>query len=137
MRRPLTVLLFAMLLNAACAAAPPSSSEEWSALASIPGAFRRNLAGDPGKPGPFRFELKVPAGARAEEHKHSTDVRVTVVSGSMHIVIGEPFEDVRAQHYAAGTSFVVPAEAWHVEWWDEPSTMQGEGEGPMLTTRRE
>ena len=107
----------------------------WEPAGSIPGAHRRNLAGDPSEPGAFRFQLKVPAGARAEAHKHSIDVHVRVLSGSMVIIVGEPLDASRARTYPAGSAFVVPAGAWHVEWWDEATILEAEGIGPMTTTR--
>lgn len=56
-----------------------------------------------------------------------------VVSGSMFIIIGEPLESSRAQHFAAGSVFVVPAHAWHDEWWKEETIVEAEGIGPMET----
>ena len=112
-----------------------ATSDGWLPYAGVPGGFRRQLAGDPVKPGLFRFQLKVPPGARIEAHKHSIAVGVKVITGSMYIITGEPFDRARAQHYPAGTAFVVPANAWHVEWWDEPTIVEGEGVGPMITTR--
>jgi hypothetical protein len=60
-------------------------------------------------------------------------VHVKVVSGSMFIIIGEPVESSRTQHFQTGSVFVVPAYAWHEEWWDEESIMEAEGIGPMET----
>jgi hypothetical protein len=51
----------------------------------------------------------------------------------MFIIIGEPLESSRARHFAAGSVFVVPAHAWHVEWWDEETIVEAEGVGPMET----
>ena len=110
-------------------------STEWQPSATTPGAFRRNVAGDADRPGPFRFELKVPAGARAEAHSHSVEVRVKVLRGSMFIIIGEPLDRQRAKNYLTGSSFVIPANTRHIEWWDRDSLMEAEGVGPMITTR--
>jgi len=60
-------------------------------------------------------------------------VHVKVLSGSMFIIIGEPLESSRAQHFAAGSAFLVPAHAWHVEWWNEETVVEAEGVGPMET----
>lgn len=51
----------------------------------------------------------------------------------MFIIIGEPLESSRAQHFATGTVFVVPAQTWHDEWWDEATVLEAEGVGPMET----
>ena len=113
-----------------------SCSVGWQPVEGIPGGYRRNLVGDPSTPESFRFQLKVPAGARVEAHKHSVDVHVTVVSGSLFMIVGEPLDIARARNYPAGTSVVIPADAWHVEWWDEPTILEGRGFGPMETIRR-
>jgi hypothetical protein len=94
------------------------------------------LVGDTRQPGPFKYQLKIPAGARVAAHRHSKDVHVKVLSGSMFIIIGEPLESSRAQHFAAGSGFVVPAQAWHDEWWDEETVLEAEGVGPMETVNK-
>ena len=66
-------------------------------------------------------------------HQHSKDVHVKVLSGSIFIIIGEPLESSRAQHFAAGSVFLVPAHAWHEEWWTEETILEAEGIGPMET----
>jgi hypothetical protein len=108
----------------------------WNPLPNLPGAYRRDLLGAPGRPGPFRFQLRVPAGAHSAGHRHPVDVEVRILRGSIDIVIGEPLDRSRAQRFTAGSSFVVPANAWHEEWWDEESLMEGSGTGPFSTLRR-
>ena len=108
-----------------------ANRDEWQPLGNMPDTFRRNVIGDPGQAGPFKFQLKVPAGARIEAHKHDIDVRVKVIRGSMYIIIGEPLDLARVQHFVAGGSFMIPAETWHVEWWYQESVMEVEGSGPM------
>ena len=56
-----------------------------------------------------------------------------VLSGSMFIIIGEPLEPSRVQRFVTGGVFVVPAHAWHDEWWNEETLLEAEGVGPMET----
>ena len=91
------------------------------------------MVGDPSRDGPFKYQLKITAGTRVAAHQHSKDVHVKVLSGSMFIIIGEPLEPSRAQRFAAGSGFVVPAHTWHDEWWDEETMLEAEGVGPMET----
>ena len=144
MKRIAQILLaFILVSNMACSGIPKPNSAEVSSPqtnaeraqpgSSIPGVSRRNLVGDPLKPGPFKFQLKIPAGSRRAAHRHSIDVQVKVLSGAIFIIIGEPIEPSRAQRFAAGTTFVVPAQAWHEEWWDEETVLEAEGVGPMET----
>ena len=133
--RPLiTRTLFALILlgNAACSGSREPDNQ-WQPLDTVPGAFRRYLVGDNRQPGPFKYQLKIPAGARLAAHKHSKDVHVKVLSGSMFIIIGEPLDSSRAQHFVTGSTFVVPANAWHDEWWDQESVLEAEGVGPVET----
>ena len=113
--------------------APQTNSDQWEPSSSIPGGFRRDLIGDTRQPGPFKYQLKIPAGVRVAAHRHSRDVHVKVLAGSMFIIIGEPLESARAQRFAAGSVFVVPAHAWHDEWWDQETVLEAEGVGPMET----
>ena len=135
----LTLLLLVILSDAACtgSARPDSANaNEWQPHKSIAGVFRRDLVGDPSRPGPFKYQLKVMAGTRVATHQHSKDVHVKVLSGSMFIIIGEPLQSSRAQRFAAGSGFVVPAQSWHDEWWDEETVVEAEGVGPVATVYR-
>jgi quercetin dioxygenase-like cupin family protein len=125
----MAIRTFALLVAMGC-------SVGWQPHNGIAGGYRRNVLGNPSKPGSFRFQLKVPPGARVEAHKHTVAVHVTVLSGALFIIVGEPFDTTRARKYPAGSSFVVPADAWHVEWWNEPTVLEGAGFGPMETIRR-
>jgi hypothetical protein len=119
--------------NSAAGNSPQTNTDQWQPGTTVPGMLRRNLVGDPRQPGPFKYQLKLPAGSRAAVHRHTKDVHVKVLSGSMFIIIGEPLERSRVQRFAAGSVFVVPAHAWHDEWWDEESVLEAEGVGPMET----
>jgi len=130
------LLVLILLSNLACAGSPKPDSangNQWQPHKSIPGVFRRDLVGDTSRPGPYKYQLKITAGTRVAAHQHSNDVHVKVLSGSMFIIIGEPLESSRAQRFAAGSGFVVPAHAWHDEWWDEETVLEAEGVGPMET----
>jgi hypothetical protein len=132
----LTLSVLILLGNLACAGSPQPGSDnanEWQPHKSIPGVFRRDLVGDPSRPGPYKYQLKITAGTHVAAHQHSIDVHVKVLSGSMFIIIGEPLELSRAQRFAAGGDFVVPAHAWHDEWWDEETVLEAEGIGPLET----
>ena len=121
-----------LLSTIACAGRP----DQWQPHRSIPGVLRRDLVGDNSQPGPFKYQLKITAGTRVAAHRHSKDVNVKVLSGSMFIIIGEPLESSRAQHFVAGNVFVVPAYAWHDEWWDQESVLEAEGVGPVETVNK-
>ena len=139
-----TFLALIILGNVACSGSsqpysvngnnPQEKPDQWQPLKSVPGGLRRDLVGDTSQAGPFKYQLKIPAGARVAAHQHSRDVHVKVLSGSMFIIIGEPLDSSRAQHFTSGNAFVVPAYAWHDEWWDEETVLEAEGVGPTQMT---
>ena len=141
-----TLLLLFLLSNFACGGnpqrnatngnSPTTNPDQWQPSKTIPGGFRRDLVGDTGRPGPFKYQLKIPAGTRVAAHHHSKEVHVKVMSGSIFIIIGEPLEPSRARRFTTGNGFVVPAHAWHEEWWDEETVLEAEGVGPMETVYR-
>jgi hypothetical protein len=126
------LLALMVLINVACVGRE-SGSDQWQPVKTVPGALRRNLVGDNSQPGPYKYQLRIPAGARAAVHKHSVDVQVRVLSGSMFIIIGEPLDASRVQHFVTGNVFVVPKNTWHDEWWDKESVLEAEGVGPSET----
>ena len=128
-----TLSALILLSNVACTGSPQTNTDQWQPSKTIPGGFRRDLVGDTSQSGPFKYQLKIPAGARVAAHQHSKDVHVKVLSGSIFIIIGEPLESSRARHFTAGSVFVVPAGAWHDEWWDKETVLEAEGVGPMDT----
>ena len=67
------------------------------------------------------ISLRIPAGSRvAGAHQHSVDVHVKVLSGSMFIILRRAARGLRARNtLRQGGRFVVPAQVWHDEWWDE------------------
>ena len=138
-----TFLALILFSNAACtrssqpdsvnANSQQTNSDQWQPITNVPGGLRRYLVGNTQQAGPFKYQLRIPAGARVAVHKHSKDVHVKVLSGSMFIIIGEPLESSRVQRFATGSVFVVPAGSWHDEWWDEETVLEAEGVGPMET----
>ena len=72
--------------------------------ASLPqGAKIAVLEGDPGKEGPFVFRVKVPDGYRIPVHTHPKVERVTVISGTFNIGMGDTFDEKKTLPMPAGT----------------------------------
>jgi mannose-6-phosphate isomerase-like protein (cupin superfamily) len=138
MRKMAATVLALMLLGVvACGGSSQPNADQWQPINNVPGGLRRYLVGDTTKAGPFKYQLKIPAGSRVAVHRHSKDVHVKVLNGSMFIIIGEPLERSRAQHFTTGSVFVVPANSWHDEWWDQESMLEAEGVGPMETVYKD
>lgn len=68
-----------------------------------PGAKIAVLEGDPNKEGPFVFRVKVPDGYHIPPHTHPKTERVTVISGTFNIGMGETFDEKATKPMPAGT----------------------------------
>lgn len=104
----------------------------WRAIDAPPIPIRRPVLGDRTEKGPFRYYFKAPAGASLSAHRHSVEMRIAVRSGRKFILMGD-LENARVQRFEAGSSLVIPAETWHVEWWEVETLEEIEGIGPMIT----
>ncbi len=92
------------------------------------------ISGDRFKPGAFKYIFNAKAGASIAAHRHSVDMHITVTGGKKFILMGELLT-TRVQIFEANSKFVIPANTWHVEWWETATVEEIEGIGPMLTER--
>jgi quercetin dioxygenase-like cupin family protein len=100
---------------------------------SLPqGAKIAVLEGNPTKEGPFVFRVKVPDGYRIPPHTHPKSERVTIISGSFHLGMGEKFDPKHAQTLSAGTYGTWPAGMKHFVWVEGETVVQFHGEGPWV-----
>src|ERR1700733_9340200 len=96
---------------------PPSKIQWQDGPPSLPtGAKIAILEGDPDKPGPFVFRVKVPDGYRIPPHTHPKPERVTVISGTFHIGMGDKFDAGKGKAMPAGTYGTWPAKMHHFVW---------------------
>jgi len=99
---------------------------------SLPaGAQMVVLDGDPKKTGPFTIRLKMPAGYKIPPHTHPTAERVTVISGTVHLGIGEKFDESAGREFKAGDFAVLPAGVAHFAWSPNEAVLQIHSEGPF------
>src|SRR5476651_228264 len=96
----------------------PAAEIKWmDAPPSLPkGAKLAILEGDPGKEGPFVFRVKLPDGYRIPPHTHPKPERITVISGTFNIGMGEKFDDSKGRAMPAGTYGQWPAGMKHFVW---------------------
>ncbi len=95
-----------------------------------PGAKFAVLEGDPSKNGPFVFRVKVPDGYAIPPHTHPRPERVTVISGTFHIGMGEKPDKGKARPMRAGTYGTWPAGMKHFVWVKGETVVQFHGDGP-------
>jgi quercetin dioxygenase-like cupin family protein len=98
---------------------------------SLPkGAKMAVLEGDPSKQGPFVFRVKVPDGYQIPPHTHPKPERVTVISGTFNLGMGDRFDKDKAEAMPAGTYGTWPAGMKHFVWTKGETVVQFHGEGP-------
>jgi quercetin dioxygenase-like cupin family protein len=108
------------------------ASIEWKAgPPSLPtGAKMAVLEGDPTKEGPFVMRLQTPDGYHIPPHTHPKTERVTVISGTMFLAMGENLDRSAAKTLPAGTYGFWPAGMKHAAWFDAGTVIQIHGVGP-------
>jgi len=99
---------------------------------SLPaGAQMVVLDGDPAKNGSFTIRLKMPAGYKIPPHTHPAAERVTVISGAVHLGIGEKFDESAGRELEAGDFAVLPTGVPHFAWSPSEAVLQIHSEGPF------
>lgn len=143
-RLPLTLATLVALIGLAAqvsaqAGAPATQSPTgvdtlWRAIQAPPIPIARPVLGDSSDAGPFRYYFKAPPGASIAAHRHSADMHIIVRTGRKFILMGD-LDAGRVQRFEAGSSLVIPANTWHVEWWETETLEEVDGVGPMRTER--
>jgi quercetin dioxygenase-like cupin family protein len=95
-----------------------------------PGAQATVLEGDPTKEGMFTIRVKVPAGYKVAPHRHPALERVTVISGTFHVGIGEAFDETKGKTLPAGSFSLMPSGDAHFAWASEETVLQITCAGP-------
>lgn len=88
------------------------------------------LRGDTAQPGLFTMRLKFPGKFQVSVHWHPADEHVTVISGSLHIGLGEKFDAAKTTPLNPGTIMVMPATTRHFMWFEQETVLQFHGIGP-------
>jgi quercetin dioxygenase-like cupin family protein len=98
---------------------------------SLPkGAEIAVLEGDPNKQGPFVFRLKLADGYRVPPHTHPKTERVTIISGTLHIGMGDKFDEKTTKEMTAGAYGHWPPGMKHFVWARGETVLQFHGNGP-------
>ncbi len=145
MKKILLVCSFPFILVAIAVTAPekaatttehkvisPSEVQWADAPPSLPpGAKMAVLDGDPNKAGSFTIRMKAPGGYKIAPHTHPTAERVTVISGSMKIGMGDKLDEASAQEMGPGSFVLLPAGMKHYAISNGESIIQISSEGPF------
>ncbi len=99
-----------------------------------PGARFAVLDGDPGKEGPFVMRLWFPDGFRIQPHWHPKTERITVISGTFQIGMGDTFDAANTRAMPAGTFGYWSAGMRHFAFTKGETVLQLHGIGPWTIT---
>ncbi len=110
----------------------PTTAIEWKpGPPSLPrGAQIAVLEGDPSKEGPFVFRVKVPDGYRIPVHTHPKSERITVITGTFNIGMGDKFDPNATKPMPTGTYGFWKAGMKHFVWIKGETIVQFHGDGP-------
>ena len=92
------------------------------------------VSGNRSAAGPFKYIVRAQPTASLGAHRHSVDLRLTVKSGRQFIWMGD-LATAKLQTIEPGKTLTIPANTWHVEWWETETVVEVEGTGPMRTER--
>ena len=111
----------------------PADQVKWGpAPPALPaGAQIGVLEGDPGQKGPITLRLQFPANYSVPPHWHSMTERVTVLSGALHVGMGDTLDRQRSQALQPGGFVSLPAKMHHYAWTATPTVVQITLEGPF------
>lgn len=88
------------------------------------------LEGDPSRTGPFVMRLRLPDGYRIPPHVHPKVERITVISGTFNIGMGQTFDKNQGRAMPAGTFGSWQPGMKHFVWATGETIIQLHGEGP-------
>jgi hypothetical protein len=92
------------------------------------------LEGNPSKPGFFTLRLKVPDGYHFPAHWHASAERVTVLSGTLYLGLGDGSNKGAAVPLGAGTYSSMPPKTPHFGWTQGETILQLSSIGPWTLT---
>lgn len=95
-----------------------------------PGAKVAVLEGDPAKEGYFALRLQLPDGYKIPAHWHPNVERVTVISGTFHLGMGEKLDPKTAEALPAGSYVFMEPGMRHFAWTEGPTVIQFTTVGP-------
>jgi Domain of unknown function (DUF4437) len=107
---------------------------QWTDTPSLPGAKIAVIEGPITEAVPFTFRIKFPANYKVPPHWHPATERVTVLSGTLHLGVGDTFDQAKAKALPAGSISIMEPEMHHFAWTSEETVVQLSGMGPWGIT---
>ena len=96
----------------------------------LPGAQMAVLEGDPSKPGFFAMRLRFPDGYQVMPHRHPRQERVTIISGTLNLGMGDKYDAANVHPLPAGSYSTMPAGMRHFAFAKGVTEIQLATNGP-------
>jgi hypothetical protein len=111
----------------------PADKVQWGPAPPVlpAGAQISVLEGNPSEKGPITLRLKFPANYNVPAHWHSMAERITVISGTFHVGMGDKLDRHASQTLEPGGFVLLPADMRHFAWTTTPTVVQINLEGPF------
>jgi hypothetical protein len=111
----------------------PADKVQWMPAPPFlpPGAKLAVLEGNPAEKGAVTLRLQLPANYVIPAHWHSMDERVTVLTGTLYVGMGDELDRAASQALAPGGFVSLPAKMHHYAWVKAGAIVQINLEGPF------
>ena len=111
------------------------SELKWSDVPSLPpGAKIAVIEGPMNEAVPFTVRLRFPANYKIPAHWHPAVERVTVLSGTFHMGVGDKLDPQNATPLIPGSIAIMQPKKNHFAWTKEETVVQLNGVGPWGIT---
>jgi quercetin dioxygenase-like cupin family protein len=108
---------------------------KWSDVPSLPpGAKIAVIEGPMAEAVPFTVRLKLPANYRIPAHWHPAVERVTVLSGTFYMGVGDKLDTQSSMALTPGSIMILQPKTHHFAWNKEEVVVQLNGVGPWGVT---
>ena len=108
---------------------------KWEDAAALPpGAKIAVIEGKMNQEGPITARIKLPANYKLPPHFHAVQERVTVLSGTVNIGMGDTFDAQKTTAMKPGTVLLMPPKMHHFAWTTEETIFQLNVTGPWGVT---
>jgi len=108
---------------------------QWTDVASLPAGTKIAVIEGPiNEAVPFTVRLKLPADYKVPAHWHPAIERVTVLSGTLNLGVGDTFDQAKTKALPAGSISIMEPKMNHFGWTGEETIVQLSGMGPWGIT---
>jgi hypothetical protein len=105
----------------------------WTNMPTLPpGAMVAVIEGPLDQAMPFILRLRLPENYEIPAHWHPWIEHVTVISGTLHMGVGDRLDRTRTSALSAGGVAVIQSNVNHFSWTREETVVQVHGIGPLV-----